>query len=98
MEILVYRLDIPNVFTPNGDGINDVFTIKSPLVTNLKGEIYDRWGTKVYEWHSSSGGGWDGRNAFTGMPCGEGTYYYLITMTDVNGKSTLLKSYFQLIR
>ncbi len=95
-RLLIYKLTIPNVFTPNGDGKNDVFTIKSVIVANLKGEIFDRWGTKLYEWNSAAGG-WDGRNASTGMLYPDGTYYFIITLTDINGVNTLEKGYLELI-
>jgi gliding motility-associated-like protein len=95
-RLLIYKLTIPNVFTPNGDGKNDVFTIKSIIVANLKGEIYDRWGTKLYEWNSPTGG-WDGRNENTGTIYPDGTYYYLINLTDINGVTTLEKGFVELI-
>ncbi len=95
-KLLIYKLTIPNVFTPNGDGKNDVFTIKSVIVGNLKGEIFDRWGTKLYEWNSAAGG-WDGRNASTGMLYPDGTYYFIITLTDINGVNTLEKGFVELI-
>ena len=62
---------IPNVFTPNGDGINDLFLEDMPEVDLI---ILNRWGQKLY----------DGKGGWNGMCNGEnmsaGTYYYIITL------------------
>jgi gliding motility-associated-like protein len=71
---------IPNAFTPNGDGRNDVFRPipASPAFTiyNLKFTIYDRWGAEVFE-TDDIGQGWDGMK--NGRVCQEGVYVYRIT-------------------
>ena len=43
------RVFVPNVFTPNGDGRNDLFMVKAANIHNFKMYIYDRWGTLIYE-------------------------------------------------
>ena len=53
-------LIIPNVFTPNGDNINDVFTIGSSNIETLNCEIYNRWGQKLFE-TTDPDEGWDGK-------------------------------------
>ena len=75
---------IPNVFTPNDDGVNDVFKVKSIGLKTLDGEFYDRWGLKLYEWHTVEGG-WDGRSA-SGVLVPDGTYYYILSATGLDGK------------
>jgi gliding motility-associated-like protein len=66
----------PNVFTPNNDGINDVFFIGSlDLFPGSSVTIFDRWGTTVYE---SS----DYKNDWDGGDVPEGTYYYVVNVTD----------------
>lgn len=80
--------DVPNVFTPNGDGINDYFIIPEMDVykhTHLA--IYNRWGNIIYE-NSSYDNSWNG----SGLS--EGTYYYVLTME--YGKNT--KGFFALLR
>lgn len=64
--------DMPNVFTPNGDGINDVFELKQfPPGAVLR--IYNRWGELVFE--TESQGAWDGSTQ-QGLPCSDGVYFY----------------------
>ncbi|MFO8129783.1 MAG: gliding motility-associated C-terminal domain-containing protein [Bacteroidales bacterium] len=69
------ELDIPNVFTPNGDGINDHFEIKK-LENYISNEIviYNRWGSKVYE-RSNYNNEWDGGNL------DDGVYFYVLKCT-----------------
>lgn len=74
---------IPNVFTPNGDGLNDLFKI------NLSGEslgnfylnIYDRWGILIFT-STSIHNKWDGRTT-AGLRVVDGTYFYVV---DLNSK------------
>ena len=67
-------LEIPNLFTPNGDGKNEVFQIKN-LPANSSIQIFNRWGSRVYE-SSSYNNTWDGGN----VP--DGTYFYLLMLPD----------------
>ncbi|OFY82678.1 MAG: hypothetical protein A3F72_02360 [Bacteroidetes bacterium RIFCSPLOWO2_12_FULL_35_15] len=87
---------IPNIFTPNDDNTNDVYTILSKGIKTLDAEIYDRWGLKMYEWHTVNGG-WDGRTA-SGVQASDGTYYYIIKAKAYNGKEYFEKGPFQLTR
>ncbi|MEO6903959.1 MAG: PKD-like domain-containing protein [Bacteroidia bacterium] len=87
---------IPNVFTPNNDGVNDMFTISGKGIESLQAEIYNRWGQKEYEWNTTNGG-WDGRSA-TGLPAVSGTYYYIIKATGFDGKKYLEKGSLTLIQ
>jgi gliding motility-associated-like protein len=87
---------IPNVFTPNGDGINDEFYIANNGMKEYHIEIYNRWGTKIFEADASEIR-WDGRTT-TGVQLSDGTYYYIlkaITWSDKDfsqtGYVTLLK-------
>jgi gliding motility-associated-like protein len=95
--VIAFQLVKANVFTPNGDGVNDIFEIKSIGITSIDGEIYNRWGTKVYEWHKQDEG-WNGKDQSTGADCPVGTYYYVVKITDVNGKQTVDQKYFLLTR
>jgi gliding motility-associated-like protein len=98
-NIVVYitsSYEIPNVFTPNGDGINDVFTIKGRGIESLHGEIYNRWGQKEYEWDTTNGG-WDGHSA-SGAACKEGTYYFILKIKGMDAKDFTEKGSLTLIK
>ncbi|RYD83268.1 MAG: PKD domain-containing protein [Sphingobacteriales bacterium] len=86
-----------NVFTPNGDGSNDVFNPKvgGELEYDLK--IFNRWGEKVFDSQDSKID-WNGKTNNTGGDCPEGTYFYTWTFKlvggfekTVNGTVTLLR-------
>ena len=75
---------VPNVFTPNGDGVNDVFTFFHDLFKTYEITILNRWGNTVYQ--ESNGKGvaiWDGTNQGNEQ-CVPGVYYYILkgTLTD----------------
>lgn len=74
-DCLDYRL--PNVFTPNGDGINDLFTPFMPYsgVTKVETEIYNRWGKRVFRTEDPDIL-WDGTVEPTQQPASDGVYYY----------------------
>ncbi len=72
-------IDIPNVFTPNGDGTNDYFFPRQMLtrgLTTFKMEIFNRWGQLIYETTSTNGNGWDGNFNDKEQPVG--VYVYRI--------------------
>jgi gliding motility-associated-like protein len=86
-----FTVEIPNVFTPNGDGINDVFTINSTGIQELSCEIYDRWGLKIYNWDKKNDG-WDGRT-LSGSKATEGTYFFILKIKPQgDGKAPFIKS------
>lgn len=76
VDVVLSLVNVPNVFTPNGDGINDVFKAQTLSVEYFHAVILNRWGRKVYEWNNPEGG-WDGR--IHGKYASPGTYYYIIT-------------------
>jgi gliding motility-associated-like protein len=81
------KLEIPNVFTPNNDGSNDVFFLKVSSITEIEAVIYDRWGNKVHEVISQTGNiGWDGKS-LTGEDCPSGTYFYIIKASGKDGQT-----------
>lgn len=69
------QLIIPNVFTPNGDGANDVFFITSSGLSEYNLTILNRWGNTVFE-SEDPAEAWDGKS--NGEPCTDGTYFYLL--------------------
>jgi gliding motility-associated-like protein len=92
----VASINIPNVFTPNGDNINDVFKINSVGVKSLHCTIFDRWGLKLYEWTGLSGF-WDG-NTHSGIKTTTGTYFYVVEYTDMKDVTTNEKGFLSLFR
>jgi gliding motility-associated-like protein len=90
------KLAVPNVFTPNGDGKNDVFIIsKTALLSSFSMQIFNRWGQKVYESRDQNKG-WNGMlgNKF----CDVGNYPYVITYNDTNSGAVILKGVLLLVR
>jgi len=86
---------VPNVFTPNGDGINDVFHITAGGMQTYYIEIFNRWGERVFEADSPEID-WTGRS-MAGVMESDGTYYYIIKATDYANKKYNLDGYLQLI-
>jgi gliding motility-associated-like protein len=66
---------VPNIFTPDGDGVNDLFSITDAGFQSFHLEIYDRWGVKMYESYSA-GESWDG--TIGGQEAVAGTYYFIL--------------------
>jgi gliding motility-associated-like protein len=88
---------IPNVFTPNGDGKNELFFIDASGYTNYNLTIYNRWGEKVF---SSTDPKilWNGKLNNTGSEAPDGTYYYIFSSNDPTGKVYSTHGYLSLIR
>lgn len=87
---------IPNAFTPNGDGVNDlmhIITFKDVTLTSFT--IYDRWGQMVYQTNDINAG-WDG--TFLGKPQEVGTYLYIFVGKDPYGKDLTLQGTINLLR
>lgn len=86
---------IPNAFTPNGDGVNDVFRIpQNAKIALERFSIFDRWGNRIFSTENRNGA-WDG--SYKGAPAVAGIYIYLIT-GKINNKKTELKGFVTLIR
>jgi len=71
-----FEIWIPNVFTPNGDGLNETFHPRGIHIQSYKMLIFNRWGEMLFE-SNDFGQGWD--RTFKGKQCPEGVYVYLIT-------------------
>ena len=81
---------VPNAFTPNGDGLNDLFKpiIRCPTVTYLL-RVYNRWGQRVFE-TADAGAGWDGR--FEGAAQPSDLYVWTVEISDVREEGVVLQS------
>ncbi|MCH7535307.1 MAG: gliding motility-associated C-terminal domain-containing protein, partial [Bacteroidetes bacterium] len=89
-------LSAPDIFTPNGDEVNDRFMVKHKGINNIKGMIFNRWGEKLYQWAGVETG-WDGRT-IAGEQVPDGVYYYLITAIGCTGQEFDLKHTVTIIR
>ena len=76
------NLYVPNAFTPNGDGKNELFTVVAPDLRNPELRIYDRWGELLYQTLNIDEG-WDG--TFKGSPVPEGVYVFVVTGIGTEG-------------
>jgi gliding motility-associated-like protein len=92
-----YNLLIPNVFSPDGDGKNDLFKITADGYTDYKMEIYDRWGTQVF-YSTDVSISWNGKLHNTGAELTAGTYYYIFSVKDRKNTSIPYKGFLTLMR
>ncbi len=99
------ELNIPNVFTPNGDGYNDYFRVSAKSLRYLHIKVYNRQGVKVYEFEGQGNvlkdyEGWDGKINGHGN-ASPGVYYYVIRAVgwdDVQYKGKLYRGAVYLFR
>lgn len=71
-------------FSPNDDGVNDVWVIECIEFFSTELQVYNRWGQLVFE-ATNYGNNWDG--TFKGKPLPDGTYYYILTVRDTPGRN-----------
>ena len=90
IKVLESSLDVPNIFTPNGDGINDEFRVVFKSLKSYNCQVFNRWGRKVFS-TDDPGKGWDGR--INGQMAAPGAYYYVIqaTGTDLDNEGNPIK-------
>ncbi len=74
---------IPNVFTPNGDGQNDIWKTNLEEATCFSCSIYNRWGTLIHTYEFQDMG-WDGTVAVSGEQASDGVYFYLVEYCRAN--------------
>jgi gliding motility-associated-like protein len=97
------KIMIPNAFSPNGDGLNDIFYAQGIFIRNLTGKtsldyllrIYDRWGELLFETNDLTKG-WDG--TFNGQAMEPGVYVYDLTATAIDRQRFNYKGTFTLLR
>jgi gliding motility-associated-like protein len=74
---------IPNSFTPNDDGLNDVFLVQGYSISEVKLEIFDRWGEKLFSSNDQKLG-WNG--TYKGTVCKNDVYVYKVSYKGLDGK------------
>ncbi len=90
-------LEMPNAFSPNGDGINDIYRAKDThqSIVEFHAYIFNRWGQKLFEW-TNINDGWDG--TYNGKPVGDGVYFVLVKAKGADGTEYNIKRDVNLLR
>lgn len=99
------RLEMPNAFSPNNDGKNEIYGAKGVCdpnstahyksIVEFHGYIFNRWGQKLFEWTDVSKG-WDG--TFHGSPVKDGVYFVLVKAKGADGREYNIKKDINLLR
>jgi len=99
------HLEMPNAFSPNDDGKNDIYGAKGcndkdakgayKSIVEFHGYIFNRWGQKLYEW-TNIDGGWDG--TYRGRPVKTGVYYVYVKARGADGVEYNIRRDVNLIR
>ncbi len=91
------KLEMPNAFSPNGDGINDIYKAKQgwQSIVEFHAYIFNRWGQKLYQWDNPDGG-WDGK--FHGKDVAQGVYFCLVKARGADGRHYNIKTDVNLLR
>ncbi|MBS1772844.1 MAG: PKD domain-containing protein [Bacteroidetes bacterium] len=87
--------DIPNAFSPNGDGNNDILFVRGAAIQSMNVKVYNRWGEKVFE-SSDMKVGWDG--TYKGKPQEMEVYAYVLNVTFVDETTLYKKGNITLLR
>lgn len=97
LNIAGSALDLPNTFSPNGDGINDVFMPAVTAVRNFECVIYNTNGKAVYKWNNPEQG-WDGKINNGLQMANPGIYFYTINAVGIDGKVLIEKDFLYLLK
>lgn len=91
------KLEMPNAFSPNGDGINDIYKAKDGYqsIIEFHAYIFNRWGQKLYEWDDPAGG-WDGK--YNGKDVKHGVYFVLVKAKGADGRTFNIRRDVNLLR
>jgi gliding motility-associated-like protein len=89
------QIYIPNSFTPNNDGLNDVLKVYSNVIRSLRFSVYNQWGEKVFE-STNQALAWDGSHK--GQPQPSGVYIYVCDILLNNGERVQRKGSVNLVR
>ena len=94
------RLEMPNAFSPNGDGTNDWYQAKTnhQNITEFRAMIFNRWGQCLYTWTewTDEKNGWDG--TYKGKPVKDGVYFVRVRAKGGDGKEFDIKRDVNLLR
>ena len=88
---------VPNVFSPNGDGINETFSGTGIFITDYELRIFDRWGDEIY-YSNNIEKPWDGTANYGSQAAQQDVYIYVITVKDIKNKKREYKGIVTLVR
>ncbi len=99
MTVFNADTDVPNVFSPNGDGRNETFRVHFPELGTFSMEVFNRWGQLLYD-TSDPRRGWNGGVDNTKDEVPDGTYFYIIKLRDLcnDGPPTVHTGHVTLLR
>lgn len=84
IQITESILKVPNAFSPNGDGVNDIFKVQHKSLVRFNAAVFNRWGQELYQWNLSNiDEGWDGKA--NGKQVKEGVYFIIIEAEGADG-------------
>ena len=86
---------VPNIFSPNSDGQNDILFVRGQGILNFTFQVYDRWGEKVFQ-TTSVDQGWNG--LFRGQEMSPAVFMYIVDVNFTNGSSQVIKGDVTLVR
>ncbi|MBI4649385.1 MAG: gliding motility-associated C-terminal domain-containing protein, partial [Bacteroidia bacterium] len=86
---------IPDIFSPNGDGNNDMLYVRGKKIQTIRFAVYDRWGEKVFE-TTDIDTGWDG--TYRGKPMNPAVFVYYVTGKFENGDEIKISGNVALVR
>jgi gliding motility-associated-like protein len=92
---LIPAIDVPNAFSPNGDGFNDILFVKGQDIKNLNFKVFNRWGELVFETNDISIG-WNG--IYKGEPQEMEVYVWMLNALFSNGKAAVKSGNVTLLR
>ena len=79
-----FKVAIPDAFSPNNDGINDIFYFKAEGYANFYAAVYNRWGELVYSWSDTPENGWNGIHK--GQVSQQDVYVFKVVLEDFLGR------------
>ncbi|WP_339700180.1 PKD domain-containing protein [Algoriphagus aquimarinus] len=96
INVFDYYIVVPNIFTPNGDGINDYFFPRFVGIESLEFWVLNKWGETIYHTKELNTQGWDGKlNHETAIP---GNYVYKLSFKTLDGRTQTMTDLFMLLK
>ncbi|WP_025833954.1 gliding motility-associated C-terminal domain-containing protein [Bacteroides stercorirosoris] len=97
IRIAESELKVPNAFSPNGDGVNDVFRVKHKSLVRFNAYVFNRWGQQLYHWGLQNiDAGWDGTAHGKNVP--DGVYFIVVEAEGADGVDYKIKSDINILR